>query len=281
MGLAAQLVRALDFDPAGFVSWSADGETVGWVLPETARVLGEFPEVFRLYGAALALVPRGRAARSAALERVARDLARRGLVSGWRDERYAVGAAARGGPRFDLERSAMRRLGLHMRAAQLNAFVRAAGGVRMWVARRSPAKAIDPGMLDNLVGGGIASGMDARGTLVKECWEEAGIARALAERAAPAGRLHVRRAVTEGVHDETLIAFDLALGADFAPRNRDGEVSEFRLLEVPELVARLSAGEFTVDAGVVAIDWLERHGLAPPEAELGALLARLREPGPG
>ena len=28
----------------------------------------------------------------------------------------------------------------------------------MWLARRSPAKAIDPGMLDNLVGGGIAAG---------------------------------------------------------------------------------------------------------------------------
>ncbi len=278
MSLAAQLARALDFDPAGFVPWRADGEIVGWVLPETARALGDFPGVFRSSGAALTLRPRGRAARSAALERVARELARRGLVTGWRDERYAVGSPAGRGPLFDLERSAMRRLGLHMRAAQLNAFVRSQGALRMWVARRSPTKPIDPDRLDNLVGGGIAAGMDARGTLVKECWEEAGISLALAGRATPAGRLHIRHAVAEGLHDEALMVFDLELGGGFVPANRDGEVSEFMLLEVPELVARLGAGEFTVDAGSVAIDWLERHGLAPPEAGLAALLGRLRVP---
>ena len=43
----------------------------------------------------------------------------------------------------------------------------------MWIARRSPAKAIDPGMLDNLVGGGVAAGQTITTTLIKEAWEEA------------------------------------------------------------------------------------------------------------
>ncbi len=43
----------------------------------------------------------------------------------------------------------------------------------MWIARRSPTKPIDPGMLDNLVGGGLAAGLTVAQTLVKEGWEEA------------------------------------------------------------------------------------------------------------
>ena len=45
----------------------------------------------------------------------------------------------------------------------------------MWIARRSPTKAIDPDLLDNLVGGGIAAGQSVPTTVVKEAWEEAGI----------------------------------------------------------------------------------------------------------
>jgi hypothetical protein len=281
MSLAAQLARAVDFDAASFVPWIADEERIGWLLPETARILAEFGDVFRGSGTALALLPRGVQARTEALERVARELARRGLLTAWRDERYAVASPSRGVRLFDLERSAMRRLGLRMRAVQLNGIVRSAGRARMWVARRSPAKSIDPGKLDNLVGGGIASGMDARGTLLKECDEEAGIPTPFAACATPGGRLRIRRRVEEGLHDEELVVFDLELGADFAPANRDGEVSGFALLETPELVARLSAGEFTVDAGAVAIDWLARQGLAPGEPALPERLAQLREPDPG
>jgi 8-oxo-dGTP pyrophosphatase MutT (NUDIX family) len=174
----------------------------------------------------------------------------------------------------------MRRFGLLARAAHLNGTVRDGETVRMWIARRSPAKPIDPGKLDNLVGGGIASGSSARQTLAKECWEEAGIAHALALQATYAGRLSICRSVDNGLHHESLIVFDLELPADLVPRNHDGEVTEFMLLGVAELAARLAAGEFTVDAGTVAIDWLARHALAGGEPELPALLARLREPGP-
>lgn len=281
MTLADQLARALDFDPARFVPWGAENEPLGWVTPEFARTLREFADVFRAEGDALRLIPEGREQRSAALDRVARALAARGLVRGWRDERYAVNSSAGGEPLFDLERAAIRRFGLRARAAHLNGYARARGVTRIWIARRSPLKPIDPGQLDNLVGGGIAAGMDPRRTLLKECWEEAGIPREAAERAAAAGQLNLRRMVEEGLHREALIVFDLELPGNFRPSNRDGEVSEFMLLDVQELVTRLRAGEFTVDAGAVAIDWLARQGLLRHEPDLVPLLERLRAPDRG
>ena len=60
-------------------------------------------------------------------------------------------------------------------------------GERMWLARRSPTKQIDPGMLDNLVAGGISVGFSARDPLVKEAWEEAGIPAELARKAVASG----------------------------------------------------------------------------------------------
>ena len=44
-------------------------------------------------------------------------------------------------------------------------------------------------MLDNMVAGGIASGIGIFETLVKECQEEAGIPEALAKKAVPVGMI--------------------------------------------------------------------------------------------
>ncbi len=40
------------------------------------------------------------------------------------------------------------------------------------------------------------------------------------------------------------------------PRNIDGEVPEFRLMDPDELAERILAGEFTEDAAAVASCWL-------------------------
>ena len=145
-------------------------------------------------------------------------------------------------------------------AAHLNGHTGEGAQLRILVARRAAAKAIDPGMLDNLVAGGVRSGEDAWQTLLRECGEEAGIPIALAEGAKPAGTLHVCREVAEGLHRETLFIHDLALPADFTPRNTDGEVSEFLSFEAEKLLERIAREEMTVEAGLVTVDFALRHG---------------------
>ena len=51
--------------------------------------------------------------------------------------------------------------------------------------------------------------------------------------------------------------------AEFEPRNADGEVSEFLMLDVEALVERIAGGEMTVEAGLVAADFVRRRGLMP------------------
>lgn len=276
MSLRDALTDGLEFDPTQFIPLSLDGQSIGWIGQTLAAWLPRWSEVFECQPGAIAILPSTPQARSKALEVVARALEGEGLVHGWRNERYTIFSPATGAPMFALERAAMRAFGLTARSAHMNGYVRRAQGWNMWVARRSASKPIDPGMLDNLVGGGIAEAMDAQRTLEKESTEEAGIPASLVALARRAGSLRVTKAVPEGVQDEILYVYDLELPSDFRPVNYDGEVAEFRLAATDELMARLAAREFTVDAGIVAIDFLSRHGCLPADINLERQLGELR-----
>ena len=253
-------------------------ERVGWIRRDRVASLGRWPEVFDLdersvrIRSALAT----ESERSAAFSEVAQNLAKEGLISGWRHETYAVRVRPQDAPLFHVERAATRFFGLTAQAAHLNGFVRAENGLHMWIARRSASKPIDPGRLDTLVGGGIPSGQDARQTLVRECFEEAGIEPAMAKKAKPAGLLEVCNEEPAGLHHEILHVHDLEVAADFRPRNVDGEVAEFLCLSPAEVSDRIANGEFTVDAGLVTLDFLLRHGAIASDEKLRAELDQCR-----
>jgi 8-oxo-dGTP pyrophosphatase MutT (NUDIX family) len=125
----------------------------------------------------------------------------------------------------------------------------------MWLARRASTKPIDPGMLDNLVGGGLTAGLSVEQVLVKEAAEEAGIPAELARTATRGGTLTILREVPEGVQSELIHVYDLALPAGFAPRNQDGEVSEFLLLPFETVLSE----NLTLEAELAAKDYFSRR----------------------
>jgi 8-oxo-dGTP pyrophosphatase MutT (NUDIX family) len=145
----------------------------------------------------------------------------------------------------------------------------------MWLARRSATKAIDPGLLDNLVGGGIASGITIVDTVVKESWEEAGILTAMATQATRARRAHRFREQRDGIQHETIYAHDLWLPPDWTPANQDGEAVEHRLVTLAE-AADIVGSEtppdvMTADASLVALDCLVRLGAMEPRDSFARL----------
>ena len=260
-GLLRALRAARDFRPQGYLPLVLGADSIGWIRRDLAGRLTAWPEVFEVFAPNIQLRPAAEAVLSARMAEVASALARDGVIRGWRGETYAVRAGEGGAALFHLERAAMRFFGLTSSAAHLNGFVVQNENPSIWIARRAATKAIDPGMLDTLVGGGVPSGEDAWRTLLRECAEEAGIPVALAQLARPAGVLRVCRGVPEGLHSEILYIFDLALPAGFTPRNADGEVSEFMALDAAQVFERIARGELTVEAGLVAADFALRHAL--------------------
>ncbi len=280
--IAGRLATALAPPEGPLWPLRVDGRIVGELDPGRASRLGRFDETFvvaeREVRFASHLADAG--SRSAAVARVARALADEGCLTAWRDELYAVGAAPGGAPLFLLERAAARYFGIRTFAVHVNGITRAHGEAAMWIARRSPRKAIDPGMLDNLVGGGVAAGASVAATVVKEAWEEAGLPPDIARTARATGTVEIRRAQPDGLHLETIFVHDLELPPGVAPANQDGEVVLFRL-ETADAVARLIANEsgadtVTADASLVIADWLMRHDYVPHGTRASDVLDRLR-----
>jgi 8-oxo-dGTP pyrophosphatase MutT (NUDIX family) len=216
---------------------------------------------------------------------VAATLRAEGALPGWRDELYRVAPAFGAQAVLHIERGAARYFGVRTWAAHVNGIVRSARSMSMWLARRSPTKATDPGMLDNLVGGGISAGLSVESTVIKESWEEAGIGDALAATARRTGIVHVMRALPDGLQRETVFAHDLDLPADFRPVNQDGEVTGYRLVDVDDAARAIAIDsgpdEVTVDASVVVLDFLLRHGRFGSGEPIFAALAALRDRGAG
>ena len=253
---------------------------VGWLRPSFHDLLRRWPHVFEVSDAfaALRATPDTPAGRTAAMADVARELARDGVVRGWRDEQVSV-AERHGAPElFRVERALSRHFGFVAYAAHLNGFTRIGGRTHVWISRRSSNKAIDADKLDNLVGGRIAAGMSVDETLRKEAWEEAGIPPALLGDLNCAGAVRVEYSVPEGLHREILFVHDLWLPPDFKPVNQDGEVSEIRLMPVEEVIQEILAGSVTLDAGAVMVDGLLRLGAMPPEDPQYLDLLRMLKP---
>lgn len=246
------------------------GDTVvGWLDDTRTRRIARFADVFTTAGDHIAFVSAldSPKLRSEAIASVAVGLAAEGLLSPWRNELYAVAPALGAPPWFLLERAAARYFGVATWAVHVNGIVGEGPTQRMWLARRSATKAIDPGMLDNLVGGGVAAGASVATTLAKEAWEEAGIPAGLAAQARPGGTVRVSRDRPDGLQRETIHIRDLSLADDFVPANQDGEAVAHRLVALGD-AARLIAltkgpDVVTADASLVVLDYLVRTGAIP------------------
>jgi len=279
--LHARLARAFAPPPVPLVPFDVDGFTVGELTVERARRIAAFDDVFEIDERRVAFTATCRTAddRTAAMARVARTLAGEGALSAWRDERYEVRAGPGGPVAFLLERAAARYFGVRTTAVHVNGLVDDGGRAAMWIARRSPAKAIDPGLLDNLVGGGVAAGASVAAMLAKEAWEEAGIDAALAAQARPEGVVTIRRLQPDGVQHETIHVHDLWLPRGFVPANQDGEAVEHRLLPLDRVAALLANDDgdevVTADASLVALDALIRLGAIDADDPFYSWLAAL------
>ena len=278
--IEARLARAGTVPDVGFRRFVAGGAEVGVVDDRRTARLARF-DCFDVSASAVCLDAQLATpdARTKTIAEVAATLRSEGALPAWRDEAYAVATTFGQAPLFLIERGAARYFGVVTYAAHVNGIVRASGTTRMWLARRSHDKAVDPGLLDNLVGGGIAATLRVDETVVKEAWEEAGIAAPLARCAQPAGMVCSRRPMFDGLQREILFVHDLTLPPEFVPRNQDGEAIEHRLVTLDEAARSIAVDtgddEVTVESSLAVLDYLVRHGEIRPDQPRYARLAGL------
>ena len=188
-------------------------------------------------------------------------------MTAWRGEPYAVTSAFGAPALFVMERAAVPLFGVRAYGVHMNGYVRKNGSVFMWIGRRARNKPTYPGLLDNMVAGGLPHGMTALACVVKECAEEAGIAEDWARRAVPVGAITYCAETQEGLRPDVQFCYDLELPAGFTPVCRDGEIEAFALLPIGEVAAIVRDSErFKFNCNLVVIDFLVRHGMVGPDA---------------
>lgn len=265
IGLPPCVARAQRFVRSAHLPFVIGAAQVGWLRRDDVRHLSRWPQLFEHRGDAVRLSDRldSVAARSAALAEVAQGLLDSGRLRGWRNEIYAIRNGFAAPPLALIERAAARFFGIATYAVHANGLVHradAGDAPALWIARRSLDKSTDPGMLDNLVGGGIAWGFSAEAALVKESWEESGVPESVARHAVRGRVAHVLTEVEQGTQAEQLFIFDLLLPPGFRPEPQDGEVAEHRCLGLDALVSVIADGAMTVDASIATLDCCLRQG---------------------
>lgn len=268
------------YTPGDYLPLEVNERGVGWVRPEFAAHLRDWPEVFTVDARAVTLNPALGTfqERTEAVDEVVEALIAKGVIERHHAERYPVIAGRREEALFLLDRGAAAYFGIRAFGQHLNGYVRADDGIRMWVARRSRTKWNAPGKLDQLVAGGLPYGLSLEENLRKECEEEAAIPAHLADRAKYVGKVTYRRENRQGLRPDTIYCYDLELPADFVPRANDGEVDDFYLWPLERVAETVrDTREFKLNCNLVIIDFLLRwEYLNREEAEHSLLESALR-----
>ena len=159
----------------------------------------------------------------------------------------------------------------------MNGFVRAADGLKMWVARRSLSKPTGPGKLDQMVAGGQPADIGLYDNMLKECGEEAGIPLDIARHVRAVGAITHALETDVGFRPDVIFNFDLELPEDFSPVNTDGEVDAFYLWPIKQVMEKVrDSDEFKFNCALVIIDFLVRHGyIAADDPDYSDIVAGL------
>ena len=224
------------------------GERVGWMLPDLARQAVALGAQQTDAGIGLA---------ADQLQPLARELSERGAFP-WRGEAFDVRARPDGPVLGQLDRGALPKFGVRSVGVHVNGLV----GDRLWVARRSKDKLLDPGKLDQLTAGGVPAGHTPEQTLLKEGEEEAGLPQDLTQRARHVGAIAYAMERDEGLRRDLLHCYDLEVPTDFHPDPHDDEVEAFELWPLDRVLDTVRyTDKFKFNVNLVLIDLLIRRGL--------------------
>jgi len=280
-GLLRHIEALNSWNPQNFRGFFYAGVRVGYLKAPISEALRQWPDYFRVEstGVHLDMHLDSFESRTRALSEVTQALVSQGLISHAHGERYPVTSAGRETAIATIDRTAAPYFGLRAYGQHLNGYVRSDKGLKLWIARRALDRRVYPGKLDNMVAGGLPHDLTLAENLRKECMEEASVPADLAAQALPVGVLTYCKETPTGLKPDTLYCYDLRLPDDFKPRNTDGEVAEFMLLPVEEVLQLVGeSDDFKLNCNLVLIDFFVRHGILDPDhADYLSLVQGLHE----
>ncbi|KAK5655314.1 hypothetical protein OQA88_5881 [Cercophora sp. LCS_1] len=189
----------------------------------------------------------------------------------WANEEFPIYTST-GEHVLDFDGCGVDMFGIVNYSVHLTGWVMTAEGIKEWVPRRAMTKMSFPGMLDNTVGGSLATGEKPIDGIVRECDEEICLAPAYTRSNIRAcGTLSFHLTVTDllepACQHQVQYLYEIELGHDIVPKIGDGEVGELNLLTIEQLVAAMRNGEVKLTCNMTYLAFLIRHGYINAENE--------------
>ncbi|KAI5955717.1 hypothetical protein KGF54_001219 [Candida jiufengensis] len=196
------------------------------------------------------------------------------LNKGWRNELYIVYNPSTK-PYVLIERAFSVLLGVVTYGVHINGYIPAElssnGKIKLWIPKRSMTKPTYPGMLDNTVAGGLGYPHGLETTVIKECFEEAGLNEQFVKKNIKNVGVVSYMYLTKDkrVQPEVEYIYDLEFKEkdSILIQPQDGEAEDFKLMDIDEVLAELKNKKFKPNCGLIIIDFLIRHGLINAENE--------------
>ena len=268
MSFLDHISRCNEHDLSKFVPLIVEETIVGQIRRDNVQHLESFKSVFKFSPDNVRLADglRNYADRTEAIDSVINSLFDQNIINRPRNEAYPVGAQWGGPYMFQLERSAASFFGVRAYGIHVNGFVRVNGRLKLWVAVRAKDRLICPGQLDNMIAGGQPVTLTLRENLLKEANEEANVAPELATKAISTGAISYVMEDDIGLKPDIMFCWDLELPLDFEPVNMDGEIADFYLMPIEDVMEVVDTTfDFKFNCNLVNIDFFIRHGVLSPE----------------
>tara|TARA_B100000029_G_scaffold3441_1_gene4136 strand:- start:696 stop:1550 length:855 start_codon:yes stop_codon:yes gene_type:complete len=250
-------------DLSRFRELKVAGKRIGWIKDSLQQNFSNFSEYLGYRDSEFVIGSHlsTSALRGNAMDKIGQALYEQKMTKPPLDEFYSVGYRF-GQSFFQLNRAYVSAFGVRAYGIHLTGYVRKSGNIFVWVPRRASDRVVYPGKWDNTVAGGQPAGISLQENLIKECAEEANIGPAYVAHARPVGTISYRHELQYGLRDDLIFAYELELPLDFQPTNTDGEVEDFQLWPVEEVMDVVAAGDdFKFNCNLVLIDFFIRHGI--------------------
>lgn len=268
-------------DLGKFTPFLIGGKKLGWILKSLAPFLLEQNDIFSVHdkGIELNSCYDNFSSRSEALSIASGSIAKKYNMK-LRQEMYPVIQNWGDTPLAQIDRAAVPWFGVKGFGIHVNGFVQKPDGIHLWIGERAGDRLIDPGKLDNMIGGGQPIGLTIEQNLCKEAEEEAGLPPAIALTAQKIRPLTYMVERHHGLRNDILFVFDLELPLEVLPQNTDGEVAAFHLMPLPKVATLVKdTDRFKFNCSLVIIDFLIRKGFITQEnPEYNGLRAYIERP---
>ena len=260
--------RCHTHDLTSYVPFTINGSQVGALTEERAHAVALHTDVFEktVSGITMSESLSTPDARSEALAAVMPELHASGLFRRGNGEMYGVRNQWSDPVLLLMDRRHVPGFGVRAYGVHLNGYVVKPDGIHLWIGTRSDDRAVAPGKFDNMVAGGQPATISISDNLVKEADEEAALSEDLARQARATSVISYCFETPRGLRNDTLFCYDLEMPDGITPRNTDGEIREFNLMPLTEVLELVrTTDQFKFNVNLVIIDFAMRMGALTAE----------------